>query len=67
MICSILGIPIYYEEYGEGKPLLSIHGWSVDHRLMSGCMEPIFSHTQGYCRIYLDYPSMGKGRHISYN
>ncbi|MCL2034538.1 MAG: alpha/beta hydrolase [Oscillospiraceae bacterium] len=60
MICSIRDVPVYYKEYGEGKPLLSIHGWSVDHRLMSGCLEPIFNEIQGYRRIYLDLPGMGK-------
>jgi len=53
-------LPIYYEEYGEGKPVLCIHGHSVDHRLMTGCLEPIFSQMQGYRRIYLDLPGMGR-------
>jgi len=60
MTCEIKGIPIYYEEYGEGKPVLCIHGWSIDHGLMSGCFEPVFSQSQGYRRIYLDLPGMGK-------
>ena len=34
-------IPIYYEILGSGMPVLMIHGWSVDHRLMKGCMEPV--------------------------
>jgi len=60
MICEIQGIPIYYEQYGEGKPVLCIHGYSVDHRLMTGCLEPVFTHLEGYRRIYLDLPGMGK-------
>ena len=60
MVCLVRDIPIYYEEYGEGKPVLSIHGWPVDHRLMSSCLEPIFCQTQGYRRIYLDLPGMGR-------
>jgi len=60
MICEIQGIPIYYEQYGSGKPIIFIHGWSVDHRLMSGCFEPYFSQVEGYQRIYLDLPGMGK-------
>ncbi|MDR0325706.1 MAG: alpha/beta hydrolase [Oscillospiraceae bacterium] len=60
MLCTIRGIPVYYEDYGEGRPVLFIHGWSVDHRLMSGCFEPVFEQTQDYRRIYIDMPGMGK-------
>jgi len=56
----IRDIPIYYEEYGKGKPVLCIHGYWVDHRLMSGCLESVFAEIQGYRRIYLDLPGMGK-------
>jgi pimeloyl-ACP methyl ester carboxylesterase len=60
MICEVLGIPVYYKKYGEGKPIIFIHGWSVDHRLMNGCFEPVFNQLQGYQRIYLDLPGMGR-------
>ncbi|MCL2253449.1 MAG: alpha/beta hydrolase [Lachnospiraceae bacterium] len=60
MICNVMDIPVNYEEYGEGKPILCIHGYSVDHRLMSGCLEPVFENIQGYRRIYIDLPGMGK-------
>ena len=60
MICEISGISVYYEQFGEGKPILFIHGWSVDHRLMSGSFEPVFNQLQSYQRIYLDLPGMGK-------
>jgi pimeloyl-ACP methyl ester carboxylesterase len=60
MICLIDNLPIYYEEYGQGKPALFIHGFSIDHRCMKGCMEPIFERFDGYRRIYLDLPGMGQ-------
>jgi len=62
MICSICEIPIYYEEHGTGKPILCIHGYSLDHRAMAGCMEPVFNKISdsNYRRIYLDLPGMGK-------
>ncbi len=53
------GIPMHYVEYGEGKPVLCIHGWSVDHRLMSGRFEPVFESMPGYRRIYPDLHGMG--------
>lgn len=60
---ELLDSEIYYEVYGEGIPVLMIHGWSVDHRLMSGCMEPVFEkHSDRFKRIYIDLPGMGKSR-----
>lgn len=50
---------IFYEDLGEGKPVIMIHGYSPDHRLMSGCMEPVFSERVGWRRIYIDLPGMG--------
>jgi len=60
--CKIKDISINYEIIGNGKPIVMLHGYSVDHRLMTGCMEPIFSTKEGYKRIYLDLPGMGKSR-----
>jgi pimeloyl-ACP methyl ester carboxylesterase len=58
---TVKDIPIYYETHGSGMPVLMIHGWSVDHRLMKGCMEPIFqSLDTPWQRIYFDLPGMGK-------
>ena len=59
MIRNVGDIPVYYEEYGKGKAILCIHGRGVDHRLMTGCLEPVFTQIQGYRRIYLDLPGMG--------
>ncbi|WP_285767396.1 alpha/beta hydrolase [Peribacillus sp. SI8-4] len=57
--CKVRQAEIYYEDFGEGTPILMIHGYSPDHRLMSGCMEPIFTERQGWRRIYMDLPGMG--------
>ena len=56
----VRNLPIHYEVYGQGQPILLIHGYTVDHRLMSGCLEPIFETETGYSRIYIDLPGMGK-------
>ena len=60
MVCSVRDIPVHYKEYGEGKPILFIHGSHVDHRIMVDPFEPIFNEIQGYRRIYLDLPGTGK-------
>ena len=61
MECTVRNIKIYYEIYGEGTPVLMIHGWSPDHRLMKGCMEPVFQTMDtAWKRIYFDLPGMGK-------
>ena len=62
MICEIDELKIYYEIYGDGAPVLMIHGRGVDHNVMTGCMEPIFKERPGWKRIYLDLPGMGRTR-----
>src|SRR5262245_53379717 len=60
MKCIVRDVPLFYETYGTGTPIILIHGFSCDHRLMTGCMEPLFALKQGWQRIYLDLPGMGK-------
>ncbi len=58
---TVRDVPIYYEVHGSGRPILMIHGWSPDHRLMKGCMEPVFQSVDTvWRRIYFDLPGMGK-------
>lgn len=57
--CKVRQAEIHYEDFGEGIPILMIHGYSPDHRLMTGCMEPIFTERDGWRRIYIDLPGMG--------
>lgn len=60
MQCNIKDTSINYEIIGEGKPIIMIHGYYADNRVMAGCMEPVFSTRDGYKRIYIDLPGMGK-------
>ncbi|MFG2099633.1 alpha/beta fold hydrolase [Micromonospora echinaurantiaca] len=46
-------------ERGAGTPVLALHGWTPDHRLMLGCLEPVFAGRTGYRRLYPDLPGMG--------
>ncbi len=58
--CQLGELVVNYEAKGSGIPVLMLHGFSLDHRVLSGCMEPIFDKRKGYRRIYLDLPGMGE-------
>ncbi|NGQ96627.1 alpha/beta hydrolase [Brevibacillus sp. SYP-B805] len=60
MYCHLEQVSVHYEVRGEGRPILLIHGFGPDHRLMMGCFEPLFASRPGWRRIYLDLPGMGK-------
>lgn len=62
MECKIRDISINYEIIGEGRPVVMIHGYAADHRLMSACMEPVFNINKNYKRIYIDLPGMGNSK-----
>ena len=47
-------------EHGDGIPLLALHGFPVDHRIMSGCLEPMFGDADAVRRIYPDLPGLGR-------
>ncbi|WP_409179799.1 alpha/beta fold hydrolase [Amycolatopsis sp. VS8301801F10] len=51
---------MHYVEHGSGTPVLAVHGWTPDHRLMTGCLEPVFARRPGFRRIYPDLPGMGE-------
>jgi pimeloyl-ACP methyl ester carboxylesterase len=60
MDCPVRDINIHYKVFGEGKPIIFIHGFGIDHHAITGCMEPIFENLNGWKRIYFDLPGMGK-------
>lgn len=60
MECELKDITVYYELFGEGRPIIMLHGWSLDHRSMQSDMEPLFRHRNGWKRIYLDLPGHGR-------
>ncbi|MCF2139559.1 MAG: alpha/beta hydrolase [Candidatus Lokiarchaeota archaeon] len=68
MYLNIKGVDIYYEIHGNGIPILNLHGFPLDHRIMLGCMEPIFDENLNtkYKRIYFDFPGMGKSTSASW-
>jgi hypothetical protein len=60
MKCQLGNASVYYESCGDGRPLIALHGFGPDHRLMKGCLEPVFRHRTGWMRVYPDLPGMGK-------
>jgi pimeloyl-ACP methyl ester carboxylesterase len=60
MECTLENITIHYETFGEGRPIIMLHGWPVDHRHVLSYMEPLFNRREGWKRIYPDLPGMGK-------
>lgn len=53
-------VQLYYETAGQGVPLVAIHGFTLDHRVMKGCLEPLFYGITGFKRVYFDLPGMGR-------
>ena len=64
MFYSYKNIKIHYQVIGSGKPIFMIHGLDCDLNLMKGCFEPIFKNKNGYKRIYIDLPGMGKSKSL---
>ena len=56
----VKGVPVHYEIHGSGKPIVMLHGFSIDSRSLIGAFEPIFANKTGWRRIYFDMPGMGK-------
>lgn len=59
MKCETGTATIDYEEHGEGRPILFLHGWTMNRRLEIADYEPIFAERSGWRRIYPDLPGMG--------
>ncbi len=52
---------ISYETIGTGLPIIMLHGWGLNRKMMFGCMEPVFSQIDyQFRRIYLDLPGRGE-------
>jgi len=59
MQCVLETATIDWEEHGAGRPILFLHGWTMNRRLEIADYEPIFASRDGWRRIYLDLPGMG--------
>lgn len=50
---------LHVVEHGSGTPLVALHGFPLDHHVVSGCLEPIFRADEPIRRIYPDLPGLG--------
>ncbi|HNY21189.1 MAG TPA: alpha/beta hydrolase [Treponemataceae bacterium] len=62
MEVTINGATTTLETFGEGIPIVSLHGWGCDRAMMKGCLEPAFSGIDGFRRAYFDLPGMGTSK-----
>lgn len=60
MKCMLETATIDWEEHGQGRPILFLHGWTMNRRLEIADYEPIFASRGGWRRIYIDLPGMGQ-------
>jgi pimeloyl-ACP methyl ester carboxylesterase len=56
--CALDTATIDYEEHGEGRAIVFLHGWTMNRRLEIADYEPVFSARGGWRRIYPDLPGM---------
>jgi pimeloyl-ACP methyl ester carboxylesterase len=57
------GVSVHYVTHGPetaAHTAVLLHGFTPDHRLMTGAFEPVFADREGWRRVYLDLPGMGR-------
>ena len=62
MECKLENVTIHYESFGQGRPIVVLHGWPADHRQATDALESVFVQRSGWKRIYPDLPGMGQTR-----
>jgi pimeloyl-ACP methyl ester carboxylesterase len=60
MQCETDKATIDYEEHGEGRPIVFLHGWTMDRHVEANTYEHFFATRPGWRRIYPDLPGMGR-------
>jgi pimeloyl-ACP methyl ester carboxylesterase len=60
MECKLDRLTVYYDTWGEGAPIVMLHGMPLDRTEMIYEMEPLFAGREGWRRIYVDMPGHGK-------
>ena len=61
MIANVNGIDLFYEERGEGRPLILVHGNSEDHTIFDKALERLEKHFCCYAVDSRSHGQSGKG------
>lgn len=60
---EVEGVRVHHVVHGPEDPdaptVVLVHGFTLDHRALSGPLEPVFASHPGWRRIYLDLPGHG--------
>lgn len=59
MISLVDDLPVYYESYGEGRPIVFLPGWGNANGEGRDVHEPVFATHPDWRRIYVDPPGTG--------
>jgi pimeloyl-ACP methyl ester carboxylesterase len=51
MECRVKDMDVHYQSLGEGRPVVLLHSWFLDHRQMVSRLEPVFRQRHGWKRI----------------
>jgi pimeloyl-ACP methyl ester carboxylesterase len=60
VISQVDDIPVYYESFGEGRPIVFLPGWGNANGEGREVHEPVFAAHPGWRRIYVDPPGTGQ-------
>jgi pimeloyl-ACP methyl ester carboxylesterase len=60
VISLVDDLPVYYESFGEGHPIVFLPGWGNANGEGRDVHEPVFTTHPGWRRIYVDPPGTGQ-------
>jgi pimeloyl-ACP methyl ester carboxylesterase len=60
MISVVDDLPVYYESFGDGRPIVFLPGWGNANGEVRDVHEPVFAARPGWRRIYIDPPGTGE-------
>jgi pimeloyl-ACP methyl ester carboxylesterase len=60
VISLVDDLPVYYESFGAGRPIVFLPGWGNANGEVRDVHEPVFATHPGWRRIYIDPPGTGR-------